>query len=534
MPLDLADLADLPHPPELDGPWEEAPDDGVREIFPSDPGYIASIYLDADRSWTEIQRQQLMAHYTARFPGRRLDFCTVSRDSLRYRPLSLFPEMEQLFLQQGHVCDLEGRRFGDNGQQQILFVRHNRDALDMATFMLWEMLRLAGPELRLWDPRGDRGEAEHAAIVDTQTNLQLGHLLGRPSGRRGDRLIEIQLVEHAGMLLGCGQVTGEHRVHLAESVAPRGAWKAAQQADTCRALFGRSPEAIRAQVAWEVANAATLFDHRRDWPADHAERIARGVPPAAVTPGAVATWYSQVLTALRKAAWEAGARASTFVAGQDVRREAEVHRRPVGVASVPKLYRTATVRAHIDRAADLLAQHLSEVQGNWIAKDQVTAGFSTEQWLTAALHGASVHRDDPAQEPEADRALAAWIGDLKRFGHAHLDVFDAERLLGLEEDGFEGRDRFFRSQFSEAVWEALFDAAAEVDGGKDTLEVTYGWCADPAAPWGVERTADLLAIRGPLLSFPTCEAAWWADRAEVIRRLEEFLIPDSAPVSRRR
>lgn len=533
--MPLTDIARRGPQPELDmEPWELAPDDGIRELFPSDPDYIASVYLDSSRSWGDAQLAQLKGQYEARFPGRTIHFQDLSQQALRYRRLSLFPEMEQLFRQQGHVCDLEGRGFGHRGVLQVVYERHQRGALDMSVFLFWEMLRQAGGELNLWDPQGDRTPTEQAEIVDTEIALQLGHLLGRYAGNRRGRLDGVPLVEQAGMLLGCERVTGEHRIHLAEAVTPRSAWKAAQQDEPCRVLFARTPAAIRAQAEREIGAAAILFDHRRDWPEDHAERLTRGQPVASVTPGMVATWYSQVVTSLRKIVWETHARGSAAVAGYEVRREAAVHPRPVGVVNVPKPNITASMQEYVIRAADEEAQHLSDAHDTWITPDQVATAFDRERWLIATLHGATLNYDGPLEEPDVDWALAAWIGALKRTGHAWLDFLVAERFLDLLDNACDARSRFFFSQFSESVWDALSQAATDVDASSKILEVTYTWYEDPTRPWAAERTPDLLAIQGPLLSFPTCEAAEWAAKADFIRQQEAFLAPAARPAPRRR
>lgn len=532
--MPLSDLAHLgpPREDEFD-PLAEAVDDGIRELFPSNPDYGASIYIDADRTWGDGQLDQLRAAYARRFPGREFQFQELSPRTLRYRRLSLFPEMERLFLMQGHVCDLEGRRTDDRGQFQVLFDRQQRDALDLSVFVFWEMLRVAGPDLGLWEAAAEPATPDHAEIVEAEIGLQLGALLGSLNGRRGDRQIPIALVEHAGLLLGCMGVSGEQRIHLAETVAPRSAYEAAQRVETCRALFGRTPEAIAAQIAREVRDAATVFDHRRDWPRDHAERLARGdaIPP--VSPGLVATWFSQMLIALRKAAWEAGACGASPVAGHALRRELAVHPQPVGAPVIPKPYRTATVPVYYERAAETLAQRLSEAHGGWVTRDQITGDFTPELWLGAALHGSTLDHDLPLDDPEPDRDLAEWIGRLKRTGHAYLDYDRAQWLLDLLDEPTPIQERFFFSQFSETVWLSLIEAAGEMRADGDLLEITYTWCTDPAEPWAARRSAKLLALRGPLLSFPVCEAAAWARKAAVIREQLGFLAPEAQSQRRR-
>jgi hypothetical protein len=110
----------------------------------------------------------------------------------------------------------------------------------------------------------------------------------------------------------------------------------------------------------------------------------------------------------------------------------------------------------------------------------------------------------------------------------------AERFLDLLDNACDARSRFFFSQFSESVWDALSQAATDVDASSKILEVTYTWYEDPTRPWAAERTPDLLAIQGPLLSFPTCEAAEWAAKADFIRQQEAFLAPAARPAPRRR
>ena len=246
------------------------------------------------------------------------------------------------------------------------------------------------------------------------------------------------------------------------------------------------------------------------------------MPAITVSPGMIATWYSQVLASVRKVVWEADARVAPRVLRNDLYREAQDHAELVGVVDPP--------REEDDRAsyAELVADEADRIAHDFrtrkypLTVDQVTAQCTDEQWLSAALHGMTFSHDTSDEEPEVMRAAAAWIGDLKRTGRNHLDVFDAERLLHVRQYATGDGEVFFLSQFSEELWAILFEVAEEVDASSRGIAVTYAWTRDLARPWSAEWTANTLRLTGPLLSFPACRAPFWREKADLIHELEDF------------
>lgn len=497
---------------EGEGPYD-GQDDGivsydVPEPFISDPSYIAVIYIDPRKPWPKAELERIHNAYTQRFPGRTFTYVDLHPDALRvWRPFQ-FPEAEQLFLQQGYACEVDGRGFrpGQGGSRsRTLFDQQQRDALYASAALLWEMLERAGPELGVVDPWEGRAMAAYRPILDQQVARQMGFILGS-AGRNSDPL---HLVEYCGLLLGRETLTKDHRIHLAAASAPDTARKEGRRPEVCRALFGQAFGPVCDQIRFELAGATQLFAARH-WP-----RYRAGDDVTA-TAGMVATWYSQVVAVLRKLVWEAEARSAPKVLKDALRREAKAHPEKVGFDVVPTPREVATYEQHRDDQIDTLAEELK------LFATQFTTEFTGEQWASAALHGGTLNDDIPEHRPDPFRLSAAWIGSLKRTGQAWLDPDDAEALLGVAQQARGESERFFRSQFSEEVWDVWYDAVAEVcDTGNDLL-VTYTWTRDLDRPWSAQRTEEGLILTGPLLSFPACDAASWREKAACVRDLNEF------------
>lgn len=481
----------------------------VPEFFVSDPRYVAVIYLDASRSWPPAELERIHDIYTQRFPGRNFTFLDLHRDALRFwRPFQ-FPGAERLFLDRGYACEVDHRGFrrGQGGNRsRTLFDRQQRNALYAAAALLREMLERAGPELGVVDRPERRAPSESGAMtVDEQVARQMAFLLGSTGRESG----LIHLVEHDGLLLGQKTLTTDDRIHLAATAAPDTAWNGGRDVEVCRALFGRAFGRVRDQVRFELAGAAQLFAARH-WPRH------RTGDDTVVTAGMVAIWYSQVVTALRKLVWEAEARSAPKVIKDALRREAEAHADHIGFDVVPQPMEVASYDEYRSDQIDRLAEDLG------LFATQFTTAFTGEQWATAALHGTTLTDDIPDQRPDPFRLSAAWIGGLKRTGQAWLGVDEAEALLAVAQQARGESARFFRSQFSEAVWNAWYEAVEEVYDTGTEIAVTYTWTRDLDRPWGAQRTEESLRLTGPLLSFPACDAAAWREKAARVRDLCDF------------
>lgn len=476
-----------------------------QEFFPSDPDYEPVILLDARRAWSQAELERIQAAYETRFTGRTFVFDTLHPDHLRFWCPFQFPETERLFLARGYACMIENRAFRKGIPAQTSFEKQQRSALYLSAALLRVMLERAGRELGVVGPSGEGQRGGDTDLRDEQVSHQLGHLLGLQA--RGEN--PVALVEHKGLLLGCDTPTLEHWLHLAVAATPVSATHLGRQRETCERLFGCEFGPIRDQVRFELAGAAQIFSAQH-WPQS-------GIGgEGAVTPGMIVTWYSQVLAALRKIAWEAEARSAPRVLKHALRREAEVHGMVIGANAVPREGQAASYEEHWNDEADRLAAHFR------VHVTQITSDFTGEQWVTAALHGATLVDEPLYQVPEPFRFSAAWIGDLKRTGRGWLGVDVAEALVVVGWQA-EGESRlFFRGLFSEAVWAVLLEAADEVIATGTRIEVTYAWTRDLDRPWGAQEAPGSLSLTGPLLSFPACRAAHWREKAALICDLGDF------------
>lgn len=487
----------------------------VPEFFVSDPRYVAVIYVDATRTWTQPELKRIHDAYTQLFPGRNFTYLKLHPDALRFQRPFQFPGAEQLFLQRGYACEVDHRGFrpGQGGcRSRTLFDKQQRDALYASAALLWEMLERAGGELNVVDPPKGQAMAVYRPVLDEQVARQMAFLLGSAGRESG----LVHLVEHHGLLLGRETLTIHDRIHLAATATPDTARREGREIEVCQALYGRAFGPVRDQVRFELAGAAQLFAAQH-WPR------SRGGGNTAVTAGMVATWYSQVVTALRKLVWEAEARSAPKVLKDALRREAKAHPDRVGFDVVPAPMKVASYEGYRNDEIDDLVISL-RARGIKLYATQFTTAFTGEQWATAALHGATLTDDIPDQRPDPFRFSAAWIGGLKRTGQAWLGVDEAEALLAVIEQARGESARFFRSQFSEAVWDIWCQAVEEVVDTGSGIVVTYTWTRDLDRPWSARRTRKGLNLTGPLLSFPACDAAAWREKAARVRELCEFTV----------
>lgn len=487
---------------------------GDQPLLPSDPEHCATVYYNIGR-FPQEQYREIIAIYEERFPGRDFSYRGIYPEQLRFFQISPFPAAEDAFHQNGFVSNLEHRSFQSSRPKFLTYQQHNFFALDAAGLLMQEILQACGPNFLGW-------HEDAAAQAKTTTAMLLGGFTGHRL-QNGERY-RYTLVEHNGLLLPTGHVAAEHFAHMTRNCEIEASRGRAISSEGRQAIFQRDLRSILDQIHFELADPNALFNLEQHWPHVRARLIEdERLDPQdqlAVTSGMIATWFSQVVAALRKISWAVEHETPVSVTNHALLAEFAEYDAPIGTKAKPRRGRPR------DRyMQDIVDEFAASCPG--IAHDaqvNVCWHYDDAQRMTATLHGAT--RDD-AEDDRVDALflITHWIGCLKRMGSAPLDPLTASYLLDLfrEELGSEEHDLLI-SLLPEAVWSELLDIAGELQDGEGSVNIFYRWTQDRQLPWAVMRTPQGLEITGPLLSFPVCQALDWRRKAAVVAELGGFCV----------
>ena len=158
---------------------------------------------------------------------------------------------------------------------------------------------------------------------------------------------------------------------------------------------------------------------------------------------------------------------------------------------------------------------------------------------------------DNWDEPRRDlQDIAAWLGELRRWGRAVLDAnlaFVLDRVLrGCPEEEYEQEFEsaagqaaiaYLKSLMPPTFWSDIDAALDAVIAGGPAVPILYD--GTPVGPvWHPSESFGMAApvvVQGPVLDFPAAEAAWWTDRAAGLGRDGLLIRPpndDKKPKSR--
>ncbi|WP_426424212.1 hypothetical protein [Bradyrhizobium genosp. A] len=526
------DLRLLPPYEEIDAvPDQDPPDDEVEpvepEIFPADPRYCVTVFYDPEVIRDDAAFHELRIRMEQEYGGREINMRKLDKDSLDYERLSPFPESEARFLRQGYVANVEGRIFDQGGISQSRYAKRNVAALTvnammMATFLnkqpigglnrrlnakaRWrEVWKAMAPVMGKLTLHQDERDARVRAEVEAPENAAVD--------------IEPQifpLVEHEGLLLGTQAFRVARAIHWAYEMTPLSAWYAGQRDYECDALFGLHPTEIKNQIKFEAANVRHLF---------RPQLLDAEAHPAEVTPAMIATWYGQAIAGIRKVCWLVTAQEDPSLASHSLHREEAVHGFALGAPDRLPGSGRSWDDLIVDRTNELVARLIGPV----VPGQVMTHTVSWDQEVLAGLIGATYDsHDEPGESPYSNpdiftASLARWIGRLKRTRAATIDAWTADSILSFWRRSQE-YEPLLLSQFPQATWRRLVEIceAMEADRDMPEVEVTYAWTQDRVQPFKCEERENMLALEGPLLCFPTLQAEYWQEKADIITDLEGF------------
>ncbi|MGY3355094.1 hypothetical protein ACVWZK_001757 [Bradyrhizobium sp. GM0.4] len=529
----FANLYGLENVEDLEHIEEEA-------LYPSNRYYTIKLFYDPARFRTLPERRRLLAQARAQHPGRDIELCALNPEALASFSISPHAHMEELFLERGHVTDVEGRT-EDLGRRFDLRVVARNIAVLRANGFYWSlMLQEQGRSLGLVRAlvKAERDEeilGIMAPILGKRTEIVAPHL---DANDIADRPPTIPLVMHEQLMLGT-EAPANFAVHIAYESTPKTAIDKGARFEARRLLYADRTRSSSDQLSFELSRAARLFG---------LAGAAIGAEANTAMSAAILTWFSQVITVQRKICWISRARRSWDVGATQLRAEANLHGPVIGVEQLPrKIGQAKSWQEHIDAtmtAARLQIEH---------ATGQSPQGFmheiSLEDRIIAALNGAAIECPDTEDEFAFFEAglhlvvLGHWIGSLKRTGQQTLDARMA-RYIRQSWGSIRTGGSCLLGQFPEEVWLALVELAGSfvppVHGAPGQLPmlnrrgfrepkpitVTYAWVTEQTMqePRLCRRTRTRLELRGPMLCFPSHQAQYWLEKAQIIRNLRGFLV----------
>ena len=489
--------------------------DGLRpDLTPLDPEWVPTIYYNPDRFPNDASIERFERYYENEFPGRPFSRRSLPSASLLDFAIAKYPIVEELFRRRGFVSDIEVTSFQKKDHHpETTYLAINKAATYLQLAAIGHVLSCPGKDAKAKsDP-----SAHLARLID-------GHRL-----RRGKTVARIPapLVERDGVFQVGDRLREKEEIHFAHG------WSASLAIDHGRrdpfGLCHAMPEEIAAQIKFECDNSTKLFNGA------HVD--------------ALLLWQSQALAVLRKVVWEIELTTGVAFSRQQT---AEAKTRAIALktftsdgakSSVDQI--TSAFDAALGDCQDAYQQAMIEENGKShtygpaLGTEKYNHGITTEQNVTAALHG-STYQPDYGSNDNYDRShplhwlkpVAEWIGQLKRHRHGVLTAQIAECLAAIfgESDVYADHDARLQEAASvvedrlgEIAWSVIADAIPEIlNGSATSVSVVYDWTRKAEEPWAAERRDDgTIVIRGPLLDFPVSRALYWNEQASLIAQEAE-------------
>lgn len=490
-------------------------------IYPADLRFCVTVFYDPEVINDDVAFNALHARMEQTYGRREIYMRRLDKASIEYARLSPYPAVEALFLERGYVTDAESRMFDQGGKTHSSYARRHIAALTvnatlLAAFLHEQPIGAMNPALT-GDARWRSAWKMMAPIMGQETlhpdeefGRAMDHLEAHPEQQYNPGAHRYPLIEHEGLLLGSRNFRSARLVHWTCDMSPKGAGKTADKESHYDSLFDSDAREIKQQVRFEAGNAAYLF---------RPELIRADAARIAVTPAMIVTWYSQALAAIRKIAWLVTAEEDRSLANRAVNEEQAVHGFALGTQRPAKRGKSweELVAGEFGELEALMGLQMPPIAAGQILTYQI----SSYHQLLGGLMGATYDsQDDPGDSPYSNpdifaASLARWIGELKRKRKASLDCWTAESILSVWRRSGEP---LLLSQFPEATWLRLVEISEVMEHNRDMpeVEVTYTWTRDRNAPHKCADRDETLALEGPLLCFPTLQAAYWQEKARLV------------------
>lgn len=491
--------------------------------YPSTPGAIVYIYIDAERHGSDRAIDRIVADYRISHPETHFEPMVIAKADLQARRYFAFPRTEQFFIQQGYAAEFD-ERTGPKGRGTTAYLNEQKSVLHVQTLILAEILRIVGPDHFGWRPdfvESETPEAQRALYMQRRLADQLAPLTGIASVQGEHEPIKFAMVDRGGLRLGTAELTADDHAHLAFSGTPESWLKSANQALQAGHFGWRRAEDIRRQIERELSDAGLVAYFGHDLWREHTR------PVSAL---AMATWLSQAIASLRKLLWRAEAEESQTYLRNELMKEREalheqgLRRNPKGSGRLPLGEAETMFRSVFAEEIEHFADGSAGVAGTML-EDNVSITLSDRDIVIGALFGSSIDLRHYDERPDPVLELSWWVAHLRQTGAAMINGGFADLYDEVRHDPRTELTDLVYAAFAEDVWQCILDAAESVARTNETISVSYNW-GTIEDPWSAHRQGDELFVTGPLLYFPITEVLAWEKSGQVIAAIVGF---DASP-----
>lgn len=489
MPSPLCNLARAAN---LEDEDDGRPFDDFQDEPAVDPAPPSVIYFDPDRFTTENDLDNLKQLVQARFrpdEDHVWDFRALHPDSLQHGSPLADGKVNQKFLARGYATEHEAMPIGVGKRPLMAEAKRAQKAFYHAVLVAHSIIEIVQDLLGDARPQWLQGDPE--AVLAPMAGKRSGGMPGNPTVKR-----DVPLLVQDGLLYGCANFTFPRRVLIGAKVAVSSALAEGREAfeDFCDLAPRAHAEVLRQELRDRLeANGGDELSGIALWACQQVARLRLAAGKAEIFSGSAA-FHPETMNARIEATRRQMAKAIADRYDGVLDTYAEFT-----MAPADDLY-TGTVLAFHDGWLEPLCD-------GWDDRDSRDANFACEDL----------------------RALAHWVGSLRRLGYATLRPSTAHLLthivLSSEDDNYgstiestagKAATDFIFGLLPQEFWERLWDAARSVLEDGRSIGVQYEWSNLIGPLYQPRVQADarpLLVCRGPLLAFPDHERRQWIDAA---------------------
>ena len=542
-------LRDLPRQMDCD---DEPPGEIEYALDEDVPGPRAcpTLYYDPTRFPDPADVARLEWEMRSRSPadhGRDWHIQAVAPKSLkRWSP---FPDgkTERRFLARGYVSNCEDlpatRGTPTYTVQQQESLRAFQRAIIVAEAVIKAAQHRLGPDRPSWL------QAEAEAVLTPVTGRRTSKIRDREQKKALSRARNVPLILQDGLVFGCTDFKQERLVvassyysaDIAGNEGKRTLHEGQREPDgpfqalITRELASADPATLPGIVLWacqRVALCRIALEEAR-WHHSPARKQALAqrwitMPLGRALDKGFRSWTQTTSPPSASGAQKGLLRSQVLYASEEL-----LERR---TASDPSFDERVDVSAIPVALKEAHARILTEAAENydhfgWEPPRIVRLAYSLRRCVERAYLGSYVPPiEDHWDEPRGDlQAIAAWLGELRRWGRGMLDVDHASVLdRVLRSCSWEEYEREFESAAGQAAitylkglmpptfWSDIEAVLDVVIAGGPTVPILYDDRTTVGPVWRPGASLGMAApivTQGPVLDFPITEAAWWTTRA---------------------
>ncbi|QRE78291.1 hypothetical protein [Methylobacterium aquaticum] len=462
---------------------------------------------------------------------------------------SPFPDgkTERRFLARGYVSNCEDlpatRGTPTYTVQQQESLRAFQRAIVVAEAVIKAAQHRLGTDCPAWL------QVKSEVVLTSVTGRRTSKIWDREEKKALSRARNVPLILHDGLVFGCTDFTQERRVvassYYGADIAgnegkrilhegqrePDGSF----QALITRELGSADPAMLPGIALWacqRVALCRIALEEAR-WHHSPARKQALTqrwitMPLGRALDRGFRSWTRTISPSSAGGAQKILLRSQTFHASEEL-----LERRRRGDPGFDDQVDVFAIPVALTRAHDRILTDASENYDHfgWVPPRIVRLAYSLRRCVERAYLGSYVPPiDDHWDEPRGDlQTIAAWLGELRRWGRGMLDASHASVLdRVLRGCSWEEHEREFESADGQAAIAYLkglmpptfwSDIEAALDGvlmDGPTVPILYDDRTPVGPVWRPGESMGMagpIVVQGPILDFPVAEARWWMTRA---------------------